>query len=571
MKTRALPRRLALLLAAATLGAGAARAEPPAGGRPDIVVIMLDDLGYSDFGCYGGEIRTPNVDRIAAEGVRFSRFYNASRCCPTRAAMLTGLYPHQVGLARNGRDLSRDGATIAELLRAGGYQTAMAGKWHLSETRPAGGKDDGPEHLAWLNHQADFDRPFADPATYPINRGFDRHYGSIWGVIDHFDPFSLVDGVTPVRDVPDDFYMTDAITAKSVESIRAMAAQNRPFFLYVAHNAPHWPLHARPEDIARYRGRYDKGWHALREERYRRQVALGLVDPAKAPLPPLMGNGPDWDQLDDAGRAHESALMAVHAAMVDRVDQGIGQIVDALRETGRLDNTLLMVLADNGASPERYMRVGFDRSSQTREGRPIRYAGRFEPGSETTWGYIGSYWANAANTPFRFWKVEAFDGGCRTPMIVRWPAGVSAAPGSTTGQLGHVVDLMPTCLDVSGVSYPPEYAGHPIRPLEGKSLSATFRGGKLDGDRALYFEHEGGRAVIDGDWKLVAQRGKGRAWELYHVSEDATETRNLAAQHPDRVAAMTQAWLDWARRVGAEIPAGADLQKRRNPTASPSS
>ena len=524
--------------------------------RPNIVVIMLDDLGFSDLGCFGGEIRTPNVDRMAAEGLRLTRFYNASRCCPTRAAMLTGLYPHQVGLARNGQDLTHDGATIAELLRSNGYQTAMVGKWHLSETASIGGKTEGAEHMAWLNHHADFDRRFARLATYPINRGFDRHYGSIWGVVDYFDPFSLVDGEKPVRDLPADFYMTDAITDKSVESIRAMSRDDRPFFLYVAHNAPHWPLHARPEDIARYQGRYDNGWHALRDERYRRQVASGLLDPVKYPLPALMGQGPDWDRLDADGHAHQAALMEVHAAMVDRVDQGIGQIVAALGETGKLDNTMIVVLADNGASPERYLRPGFDRASETRDGSKIQYEGRFAPGSERTWGYIGSYWANAANTPFRFWKVEAFDGGCHTPVVVRWPAGIKAAPGSSNDQLGHVIDLMPTCLDVSATPYPRDFAGHPILPLEGTSLTPVFQGNKAEAGRSLFFEHEGGRAVVDRDWKLVTQRGQGHSWELYHVSVDATETHDLAAEQPRRVAEMAKSWLDWADRVGAKIPAG---------------
>ena len=553
-----LPAWLLVALAAAAPSRAAAPTPSAPAARPNVVVIMLDDLGYSDLGCYGGEIRTPNIDRIAAEGVRFSRFYNASRCCPTRAAMLTGLYPHQVGLAHNGRDLSRDGATIAEVLRTGGYQTAMVGKWHLSATKPLGGRDDSPEHLAWLNHHADFDRPFADPATYPINRGFDSHYGSIWGVIDHFDPFSLVEGTEPVRVVPKDYYMTDAINARSVEAIRQMSGKDQPFFLYVAHNAPHWPLHARPEDIARYRGRYDDGWHALRQERYRRQVALGLVDPARSPLPPIQGNGPDWEALSPADRAQESALMAVHAAMVDRVDQGVGAILGALRDAGKLDNTLILVLADNGASPERYTRIGFDRSSETRDGRPIQYTGRLEnPGSETTWGYIGSHWASAANTPLRYWKVEAFDGGCRTPLVVRWPAGVTAPAGSISNQLGHVIDLMPTCLEVAATPYPREYAGHPILPLEGRSLVPAFRGGPIDEskDRPLFFEHEGGRAVIAGDWKLVAPRGKGQGWQLYHVSEDATETRDVARDHPERVADLSARWVAWARRVGAEIPA----------------
>ncbi len=286
-------RRAAWTLGVAAPVPGAA----PAGARPNFVILVLDDLGFSDLGCYGGEIRTPNIDKLAADGLRFRRFYNSSRCCPTRASLLTGLYPHQVGLARNGRDLSRDAATVAEQLRASGYQTAMAGKWHLSSTTPLGGNNTGREHLAWLNHQADRDRPFANPATYPINRGFDRHYGPIWGVIDYFDPFSLVDGTKPVQSVPDDFYLTDAINNKAVEYLREMTRKDDPFFLYVAETAPHWPLHALPEDIARYKGRYDQGWQALREERYRKQVAMGLVDPKTQPLPPLMGPEADWDAL----------------------------------------------------------------------------------------------------------------------------------------------------------------------------------------------------------------------------------------------------------------------------------
>jgi arylsulfatase A-like enzyme len=539
-----------------TAMAAHASADPAAGRRPNIVVILLDDLGYSDLGCYGGEIQTPNIDRLAAGGLRFTRFYNASRCCPTRAALLTGLYPHQVGLARNGRNLSHDGATIAELLRAAGYQTAMVGKWHLSETAPIHGKSSGPEHLAWLNHRADHDRPFADVRTYPVNRGFERHYGPIWGVVDYFDPFSLVEGTEPVKGVPDDFYLTDAITARSVEYIRAMARDERPFFLYVAHCAPHWPLHARPEDIDRYRGAYRQGWQALREARYRRQVEMKLIDPATHPLPELTGRSPDWDTLDAGQRDHESALMAVHAAMVDRVDQGVGAVLRTLEETGRDENTVVFVLADNGASPERYINPGFDRASATRDGRPIRYTGRFDPGPETTWGYIGSSWASASNTPFRYWKAESFEGGCHTPMVVRWPKGLEARRGSTTDHVGHVIDLMPTCLELAGIAYPAQYAGHALRPLEGESLVPAIRGRKREGRRALFFEHEGGRAVHDGDWKLVARaRGK---WELYHIAEDVTETRDLAGHEPRRVAELAGMFRAWATRVGASIPAEAE-------------
>jgi arylsulfatase A-like enzyme len=523
--------------------------------RPNIVVVMFDDLGFSDLGCYGGEIRTPNIDRLATNGLRFMRFYNASRCCPTRAALLTGRYPHQVGLAHNGRDLSRNAATIAELLRDAGYQTAMAGKWHLSETAPLDGRADGPRHFSWLNHQAEHERPFADVRTYPINRGFERHYGSIWGVVDYFDPFSLVDGTRPVARVPKGYYLTDALTAKAVEYVRTMARDERPFFLYVAHCAPHWPLHARPEDIARYRATYRDGWHALRAARYRRQVAMRLVDPTTHPLPPLTGRGPDWDALDDPQREREAALMAVHAAMIDRVDQGIGELVQTLKDTGRYDSTIIFVLSDNGASPERYPSPGFDRPSQTRDGRLIRYTGPFEPGSETTWGYIGPYWASAANTPYRYWKAESFEGGCHTPLIVHWPAGLTVARGSTADRVGHVIDLMPTCLELAGISYPDRHADQVLKPLEGASLVPILRNRPAASHRTLYFEHEGGRAILNGDWKLVARAGG--PWELYHIAQDATETQNLAEREPKRLTELAELWRSWAVRVGAEMPTGA--------------
>ena len=531
--------------------------------QPNFVVLMLDDLGFSDLGCYGGEIRTPNIDSLAGNGLRFRSFYNSSRCCPTRASLLTGMYPHQVGLAYNGRDLSRDAATVAETLRGSGYQTAMAGKWHLSSTVPINGNDRDREHLAWLNHQADYDRAFANPATYPINRGFEHHFGPIWGVVDYFDPFSLVDGTKPVKNVPDDFYMTDAISAKSVEYIDTMSRTDKPFFLYVAETAPHWPLHARPEDIARYKGRYDKGWHALREERYERQVKMGLIDPKTHPLPTLMGRGPDWDKFSPEERKHQAELMEVHAAMVDRADQGVGKIIQALKVANKFDNTVFMVVADNGASPERYLESGFDRSSETRDGKPIQYRGNFHPGSETTWGYIGAYWANALNTPYRYWKVEAFEGGCHTPMIVHWPQGLKTSPGSLTDQTGHVIDVTPTCLELAGVTAPATMNGHNLKPLEGKSLAPIFNGQTRDGHKDLYFEHQGGRALLSDDgWKLVASVGK--PWELYNLASDATETQNLADGESERVDLMNQMWVKWADRVGAKVPAELRRTSSRN-------
>ncbi len=545
-----------VLLATAWHGPGPGRfatgqaAEPA---RPNIVLIVLDDLGFSDLGCYGGEIQTPNIDRLAAEGVRFTRFTNAARCCPTRASLLTGLYAHQVGLGRNGRSLNHQGATIAELLGSAGYRTAMVGKWHLSETRPLGGRANGPAHMAWLNHQADPERPFADLASYPVRRGFERHYGPIWGVVDYFDPFSLVDGTEPVRSVPPGYYLTDAITSRSVADIRDLARDDRPFFLYIAHCAPHWPLHARAEDIAQYRETYREGWQAIRESRYRRLQSLGLIDRATHPLPPLTGPGPDWATLDESSQQQEAAVMATHAAMVHRVDQGVGQILQALRETGRDRNTAIFVLADNGASPERYLDPGFDRPSTTRDGRPIQYQGRFEPGAEATWGYLGPSWASASNTPYRFAKAESFEGGIHTPMIVRWPDGPIADRGSLRPHLGHVIDVLPTCLDLAGVTYPDRFADHALLPLEGTSLVPALRGNPGVRAGALYFEHEGGRAVIADDWKAVARAGQ--PWELYHLAVDATETRNMSASEPERLANLTRLWHSWAARVGAPLPA----------------
>jgi arylsulfatase len=521
--------------------------------RPDIVIIMADDMGFSDAGCYGGEIHTPNLDKLAAGGLRFTQFYNCARCCPTRASLLTGQYPHRVGLTVNGRSLARNGLTIAEALKSAGYNTAMAGKWHLSETPTLADND---LHLKWLDHRHVPDRPFAPLESYPVNRGFDRHYGVIWGVINHFDPFSLVDGTEAVATVPDDYYFTDAVTEKSVEYIGALAASEAPFFLYVAHCAPHWPIHARPEDIARYKDTYAAGWDRLRQDRYRRQLEMGLFDRANAPLPELQARGRVWENLSADEKKYEARKMAVHAAMVDRVDQGIGRIVEALRETGRLDNTVIFFLSDNGASPEAPSEPGYDRPGHTRDGRPLHY--KDIPldmlGSELSYTGIGGPWASAANTPYRYWKQESFEGGCHTPLIVQWPAGLKTERGGVTSQAGHVMDIMPTCLELGGADYPGTYKSHALTPLDGKSLLSILEGNTRDGHEAIFFEHVNGRAVRIGDWKLVALSGTPRRWELYNLAEDGTETVNLADKYPDRVSAMAAQWDAWAKQVGLKKP-----------------
>lgn len=518
--------------------------------RPNILIVMLDDLGYSDLGCYGGEIKTPNIDALAKNGLRFTRFYNCARCCPTRASLLTGVYQHQVGLEKNGRSLTRDGVTISEVLKDAGYQTAMAGKWHLSETyviKPAA------KHQRWLDHRVfPKKQPFGPPGSYPTARGFDKFYGIIWGVVNYFDPFSLVDGDKPVTDVPKDYYITDAITQHAVRYIRD-AKKDRPLFLYVAHCAPHWPLHARPEDIAKYKDKYNDGWFALRQQRYKRQVAMGLIDPKTHPLPPLMGGRRGWKQLSKAEREMQAAKMRVHAAMVDRVDQGIGEIIKELKKTGRFENTAIFILADNGASPEVPRRPGYDRNDFTRDGRKIRYSG-FKPsdvGSQTTYTGIGPQWANAANTPFRYWKKESFEGGMHTPFIVHWPAGLKLVPGTKTDRVGHVMDLMPTCLDLAKTKYPKTFAGKKVTPREGYSLLPILKTGERDGHQALYFEHTGGKAVVAGGYKLV-QPTRSKRWELYDFNKDRTETKNIASGNPAQVRKMTAMWQAWSKRVGVK-------------------
>jgi arylsulfatase A-like enzyme len=544
-----------------TMGMGAAALAMPealsavgrSNGRPNIIVILADDMGFSDAGCFGGEIETPNIDQLAANGLRFTQFYNCARCCPTRASLLTGQYPHTVGLARNGRSLTRNGITVAEALKEAGYNTAMAGKWHLSRTTPLRTTE---AHQRWLDHRYDPEVPFAPLDTYPVHRGFDRHYGVIWGVIDHFDPFSLVDGVTPVVTLPRDYYFTDAITDKSVEHLKDFGKSEKPFFLYVAHCAPHWPLHARPEDIAKYKGVYTGGWEQLRKDRFRRQLKMGLFRRENTPLPPVQDEGMKWDRLSETGKAYQARKMAVHAAMIDRIDQSTGRILRALEKTGRLENTLIFFLSDNGASPEVPRGPGYDRSSRTRDGREMKYQNIEveELGSETSYTGVGPPWASASNTPYRYWKQESFEGGCHTPLIVHWPKGLKASPGSITDQVGHVMDIMPTCLELGRISYPDSFHGHNLTPIEGKSLLPILQGKTREGHDRLFFEHEGGRAARIGHWKLVAYSKTKNKWELYNVAEDRTETKDLADKYPQRVRAMAEEWEEWARRVGLERP-----------------
>jgi arylsulfatase A-like enzyme len=473
----------ALMLAGLSAGVGTqVIAQNKKSEKPNIVLVLADDLGYSDLGCYGGEINTPNLDRIAKQGLQFTQFYNVSRCCPTRASLLTGLYNHDAGIGdmttpQNDSGyrgyLGKNTVTIAEVLKQAGYRTAMVGKWHVSNTITQGKSDD---QLKWLNHQAE--HPLFSPIEqYPVNRGFEKYYGTIWGVIDFYDPFSLVEGSSPVKSVPKNYYHTDAINDKAAGYVREFSKSDQPFFLYIAHNAPHWPIQAPESDIEKYKDTYKLGWEAIRKKRYDKMVSLGIIDSTKVKLSPRNPAQMSWS--NNPNKKWDARAMAVHAAMIDRMDQGLGRVIKALEETGEMDNTIFVFLSDNGASAELSDKYGpgFDRPGETRDGKRISYATdkTVLPGAQTTFFSIGPAWANVANTPFRLWKSQSLEGGVHTPVIISWPAGLKAK-GSKTNHVGHVMDFMATFLEVAGAKYPEKYKGNSITPLEGKSFAPLFSG-----------------------------------------------------------------------------------------------
>jgi arylsulfatase len=520
-----------ILLAALLLPAPLRAAGPAAARRPNIVVILADDLGFSDLGCYGSEVATPNLDRLAAGGLRFSQFYNCARCCPTRASLLTGLYPHQVGVGHMvqdlGRpayrgDLSRTCLTIAEALRPAGYRTWMVGKWHLTPLTK--GKD-----------------------NWPLQRGFDKFFGLIGSVRSYFDPPTLTRDNEPIRAPAKGFYLTDALTDQAVAYLKEHGKRPEPFFLYLAYTAPHWPLHALPEDIARYKDKYRDGWDELRRRRHDRLIKLGLVD-ARWRLAPRDAEAPAW--AGAANKEWQAWRMAVYAAMIERLDRGVGRVLAELRKSGRAEDTLVLFLSDNGGCaeeiPAAWRGVMFPR--QTRDGRATRVgnAPAVRPGPDDTFQSYGLPWANASNTPFRRYKHWVHEGGIATPLIVHWPA-VIKKPG-VSHEVGHVLDVLPTCLDAAGVAYPGALKGKKLLPPEGKSLLPIFQGKGRAGHEALFWEHEGNRAVRAGRWKLVARHGQG--WELYDLEADRTELNDLAAKSPRRVKELAERYRRWAARCG---------------------
>jgi len=521
-----------LLLLTFCAAAVAEEAGQPPANQPNIVIIMADDMGFSDIGCYGGEIKTPNLDRLAGGGLRFTHFYNTGRCCPTRASLLTGLYPHQTGMGNMVRDqnllgyrgqLNRDCVTMAEVLGAAGYFTAGTGKWHLTPF-------DNPKD------------PAANRDSWPMQRGFQKYFGTLPGGGNYFDPHGLVRGNEPAT-AGDDFYYTDAISDEAAKYARQAAAAKQPLFLYVAYTAPHWPLHALEEDIARYRTIYAQGWDELRKQRHRRMIDRGLVE-ERWKLSPRDHRVPAWE--DAPNREWQIERMSVYAAQIDRMDQGIGRILEALREAGQLDNTLLLFLADNGGCSE------IIAPRKVSAGRPEAKYGNLEnvmPGGAETFSSYGIGWANLSNTPFRKYKTLQFEGGLASPLIVHWPAKIDAKRNNTlVHDRAHLIDLMATAVDVSGASYPKKFAGRAIQPLEGQSLVPAFDGEEIEREGPLFFEHIGHRAVRQERWKLVC-RGPYAKWELYDMLADRTELNDLADEQPQRVRQMEAQWNAWAKRA----------------------
>ncbi len=548
MKTRREFLQISFCAGASALLASRAQAEPAqseqgAGKqRPNIIFILADDMGYSDIGCYGSEIETPHLDALANGGLRFSDFHNSPRCCPSRAALMTGMYSHQAGMgmmtADYGRypypayagDLSQKCVTIAEALKGGGYHTMMTGKWHLT---PLG----------------------AGIHNFPVQRGFDRYYGIINGAASYFDPASLTSNNDPVEvsKLPEDYYFTNALGDHAVQFIDDAAKGEKPFFLYAAFTAGHWPLMAPEEAIAQQKGRYSQGWDALRAARHKKQLEMGLVREEWG-ITPRDARVPQWELA--SFHEWEERRMEVYAAQIHILDQNIGKIVDKLRNLGILDNTLIFFMSDNGGNFEEMGRMvpGHQRPAfmpyYTKEGQPVVPGNdpSIMPGPATTFASYGIPWGNVSNTPFRLYKHYAHEGGISTPFIVHWPKGLKRTGISHT--IGHEIDVMPTCLEAAGVEYPKvSKAGTPPPLLEGKSLVPLFQGRMLP-ERSLFWEHEGNSAVREGKWKLVSKFPD--TWELYDMEQDRTEMHDIADQNADRVKKMAADYKAWATRVGVQ-------------------
>ena len=511
--------------------------------QPNIVLILADDLGFSDLGCFGGEIETPVLDGLAENGIRFTQMYNSARSCPSRASLLTGLYPHQTGLghmtAGNARKHWPEGysgfrndnnVTIAEVLKQNGYYTAMSGKWHLGLQKPT-------------------------------ERGFEHYYGLLEGFNSFWDQskYTLLPDHSKVKIYPEDeFYATDAITDYAIEFANNANEQQKPLFLYLAYNAPHFPLQAPKERTDKYMQTYLKGWDVIRDERWERVRKMGLIQrkPENSPrgvVPESMFVSeehaiPAWNDLSLEQQYDLARRMAIYAAMVDIMDENIGRFLQSLKTNGQLENTLIIFLSDNGACAE-WHEFGFDFGTGTKY---HTFAGDEldQMGLKETYHHYGTGWANVSNTPLRLYKHFAHEGGICTPGIAWWGNNIGKT-GRIDYQPCHFVDVMTTFIEISNAKYPEEYNGHKILPMEGISLLPMLRNKKIE-QQAVFAEHEGNRMVRLGAWKLVASHYTGHKWELYNIKKDRTEQQNLVAKYPERVKSMEKLYFEWADRCHVE-------------------
>lgn len=527
---------------------------PGRGDRPNVVVCLMDDLGFSDLGCYGSEIATPTIDGLARSGLRFTQAYNSARCCPSRAALLTGLHPQQAGVGHMvGAGPSEAYAgymtdavpTIAELLRDSGYETMMSGKWHV------GGDYDSRPPSKW--------RPGERGFPTPLQRGFERFFGTLTGAGSYYQPSTLMRQDTFVAQEDPSWYYTDAIAGEACAMLRRRD-RGRPFFLYLAFTAPHWPLHARWELAEPYLAGYRRGWDVLRGERHERMQAEGLVEPGWR----LSARDPDaWAWEESVSQEWEAQRMAVYAAQVAGLDSALGRVLRVIDDQGESEDTLVIVCSDNGGCPELLREDAVPDGTWpssvpllTFGERPVAVGNRVgtTPGGPDTFMSYDLCWANLSNTPLRRFKRWVHEGGISTPLVVRWPQRIAAAGVVRTPV--HIFDIAPTVLEAARVAYPGDWAGTPTPALAGQSFIPSFADPAWCAERRLYFEHEGHRAVRDGDWKLVSVRFGD--WELYNLEQDRTETVDLAGREAERASALEREWFAWADSVGADPAVFAD-------------
>ncbi|MGI9352001.1 MAG: arylsulfatase [Rhizobiaceae bacterium] len=510
--------------------------------KPNVILILVDDMGFADLGITGSEINTPNIDALANGGALLTSMYNCARCCPTRASLLTGLYPHNAGIGHMGVDLGtsayqgflrNDSATIAEHLRASGFKTLMSGKWHIAGDFDP--RDTDNWRVGDLNHPT------------PRQRGFDRFYGTLDGATHFFHPHYVLEDDGQVEVSPDSFYYTDAITDKAIGMIGEAAAEKNPFFLYLAHTAPHWPLHALPQDIFKYEGVYNGGWDKTRTARHEEMNARNLfrtnwdISPRDTEVMP-------WEQVEH--KSWEAAKMATYAAMVDRMDQSIGRLVSALQDIGQYENTLILFLSDNGGCAEFMAEDGWAQSfpDHTLDGRKITMGNipNLMPGNDLTYQSYDKPWANVSNSPFRLYKHYVHEGGISTPLIAHWPNGIKVS--SVAQEACHVVDVLPTILEITGSSYLKELDGHAIQPYQGESLVRLLTGKDWNREQPIFFEHEGNCAIRLGNFKLVRQYGFD--WELYDMDIDRTELNNLIGKNVPLENDLLAQYSNWATQTG---------------------